>query len=1679
MLTREQAAQQLEKFRKPEGMEELVPQARKLPEPMREAALVLLDRNAQGQIQRYWDAELQKASVRARAFLARATVKERSQLFSLLLGKLAPAAELAWNVLPRLTYQQGGNRRPFHAPARSDLFGERRFNWLHRLIANVAGYHHDERVNIPWLAAWAPHLGYGADDTLGILFAAVIDARGKDAGEVFEILTASARNEHEIGTMGRHVTRALLTCAQPEAWEFVEKLLLAAQRQEGLRQVILETVDEAHPAAFRRMLRLIIDNDLVRFSAAARAINVWFGFQWDSISTGAFNKILTQIAELLDNEAARKEALGGSDAEAIYYALWATAYDNAEAALAQAKKVLEDRKPEKRFAALALGSQLGLPETRPVFLDLMDDADLRIALAAHRSAMQWTLVLYDSTATLHDGDHFGRLEKLLRRLPASSMIAMKPLLWPWTAIQVKRAALVSDLARLCGERSMGRVQDYIAEMDPVGRITLAAQLEGMTHWDADARRTALILAGDASTQVREHVLRALQRARIDKDEVVQLEARLTRKAPDLRRGIITLLLSQDDAAALASTARLLQAAQSNQRLAGLEVLRQLSQNGRQVEICRQRAREYQAKRGLITREEQTQLDAILGETTDTLSLENALGLMNPADLSPIVAPRPHEAEFVTPAAVACLQALDALVEEHKNDRVKVQTYRGEQEELLGNCQWGLPRPDRSQPHQKELTKFPLRELFETWFQSRPASQRDADGFELLRAAVWADLSSQTYHHQEWRSWARQSPQIEETLEALSGGEPFTKLQYPAIVQCFLHWLRYAHPEPGFYDFLLDANERLLAGMPTDQLLGTQEQEVGQQPGEPVKADWRDTWMIARWLNALRSPALPVEPTANQLRRCWNLLRWFDEPFRGAARRRPPLGILVQAFRHGLASEADVLDAMLGPRGRRYYWQHGREFDALQALTARKPDAEIAADPRLLALADRCRERLLAIELARGEMETPASKPATQLGALFGIEKLLLLVSALAKTGFKKTDYWRQGGYSKPAVLSALVRVTFPTEADTPEEFSGRMHQAVKAGDFPEDRLIELVFQAPQWVQHVAHYYGWPGFQEGVWWFLAHMSAFVGDLGDIDVGSELAPQEEQADNGKKELSPWQKIIQQRTPLTDDERRQGAIDMAWFRRVYQELGDKRRRRIGEAARWAGTSNKARKALHLGDVILGKANLKALIADVSDKHLKESVRLLGIFPLPEGAKRQAALDQRYRVLVDYRRYAKTLGAQSKPTAVQAAQIGLENLARTAGFPDPIRLEWAQEGRNLADLTKGPVRVTQQGVTASLFLDEARQPQLAYEKAGKPLKSLPAELKKNEEFAALLERRTELKRQCARMKESLESAMCRGDVFSAAELRSLMEHPLLAPLLERLVLAGDGILGYPAKKGQALRDFAGKLEPVKKGEALRLAHPHDLLTSGHWHEWQHECFQAERVQPFKQVFRELYVVTQQEKKDGAISLRYNGQQVNPKQATALFNARNWNTAEGIYKTFYDLKITTTVWFQCGWGTPLEVEGWTLEGVEFRWQDEAKPMALDKVPPRAFSEVMRDLDLVVSVAHRGGVDPEATASTVEMRANLLRETCALLKITNYKIKNAHVLIDGKLGDYSVHLGSAVVHRRPGGAVCILPVHAQHRGRLFLPFADDDPRTAEVLSKVLLLARDGEIQDPTILEQLH
>ncbi len=126
----------------------------------------------------------------------------------------------------------------------------------------------------------------------------------------------------------------------------------------------------------------------------------------------------------------------------------------------------------------------------------------------------------------------------------------------------------------------------------------------------------------------------------------------------------------------------------------------------------------------------------------------------------------------------------------------------------------------------------------------------------------------------------------------------------------------------------------------------------------------------------------------------------------------------------------------------------------------------------------------------------------------------------------------------------------------------------------------------------------------------------------------------------------------------------------------------------------------------------------------------------------------------------------------------------------------------------------------------------------------------------------------------------------------------------------------------------------------------------------------------------------------------------------------------------------------------------------------------------------MRDVDLAVSVAHAGGVDPETSHSTIELRKAVIGFNIKLFKLTNVRLEGTHAFVTGKYGEYTIHLGSGVTHKKPGVLINVLPVHSQSRGKIFLPFIDEDPKTAEILSKIILFAEDSKIKDPFIMEQI-
>lgn len=134
-------------------------------------------------------------------------------------------------------------------------------------------------------------------------------------------------------------------------------------------------------------------------------------------------------------------------------------------------------------------------------------------------------------------------------------------------------------------------------------------------------------------------------------------------------------------------------------------------------------------------------------------------------------------------------------------------------------------------------------------------------------------------------------------------------------------------------------------------------------------------------------------------------------------------------------------------------------------------------------------------------------------------------------------------------------------------------------------------------------------------------------------------------------------------------------------------------------------------------------------------------------------------------------------------------------------------------------------------------------------------------------------------------------------------------------------------------------------------------------------------------------------------------------------------------------------------------------------------------MPPLLFSEVMRDADLLVSVAHAAD-DYSSSNETLQRRAELVGELIQGLGLRNVKCAGHFLYITGQRANYRIHLGSAAIHIEPGNYLCIVPVGSGVK-EFYLPFADTDQKMAEVLSKMFLLLDDMNITDSLILEQIQ
>jgi hypothetical protein len=343
----------------------------------------------------------------------------------------------------------------------------------------------------------------------------------------------------------------------------------------------------------------------------------------------------------------------------------------------------------------------------------------------------------------------------------------------------------------------------------------------------------------------------------------------------------------------------------------------------------------------------------------------------------------------------------------------------------------------------------------------------------------------------------------------------------------------------------------------------------------------------------------------------------------------------------------------------------------------------------------------------------------------------------------------------------------------------------------------------------------------------------------------------------------------------------------------------------------------------------------------------------------------------------------------------------------------------------------------------------------------------------------------------------------------RTYLEHPIASAVADGLIwtfeFSGRSVSALAS--GRALVDAHGNDVDVPENAGVRLWHPLDASVE-EVEQWRSHLVSAEVRQPFKQAFREVYLVTPTERESGDHSGRFAERLLDAARLYVLVKERQWAMPRlggwnGGYDAAAKRRVPGTV-LTAHFSAEASLEdarrmAWTCITGDLRFVRgtgrKAESVALADVPPRAFSEIMRDVDLFVSVCSlamspewmlRNGEEPSA-AELLRLQGTVAATRTAALErilpaLTIGDRCDAHdgfLHVDGRLATYRIHIGSGHVFREPGSQyLCIVPKSVGPARGVFLPFEDDATLTV-ILSKAMLLAEDDKITDESILAQLR
>lgn len=1559
--------------------------------------------------------------------------------------------------------------------------------------------------------------------------------------KVEEAVRRILTEENGSGTITNELVRGVLFSHRSDFHELLGKLLLAARLQEGLRQVICENADYGTKAGFLTILKVIADNNLIRFSSVKRAVGTWLGILTEESRDleRVSEKSVRLIIDCLENEDVRKECLSSEDAMKIYIALWSHGLDDIDDAVQKIVDIADNGSIHQLLVAGYFAANLDLPyisnQIAKIVLKQHHDKDQVLAVwlpcfMPTRASALWNAVRYDkdikyktwfdSKAEIHE--HYLLIKKLFAAFSGKTK-TFSPCVFPWYEATIKKsdfAEILCTLAALSGDNEkIDEACELIKECNSDQRQFYFSALLRNPKTPIQ-RKTVLEGLVDRETYTRKAAYDIVSKITLSADEYRSIEDYLRFKGADIRKYVIEFLLKQNDSELTACIERLLGSNKEEVRLGGLDMLLQLKKDANRSKITESFASvlSERAKADNLPSKEKILLESLVPAEEKTKTEEVALFAAEDKYL-----PSEFDAEYIELCAktfaeyfpesklpelirgkkggfnlfgkiksaltnnVACkssivaamdLMSLSKFIESHKTDSF---TCSNGEAMLIGNIQYSHQFVDKD-------GKLPLWELWQEWIKTNNVTNK-----RLVSALVL---------YRAYKQKTRYSEACVDSIRTVfgTGFEYGKELPHSAIMYMVLNHMLGCLPKEELVQLASALAIWFIQCVPDDMVMihaPTQQKLPAQLEMAHLLAH-EQLSLVYGWLNCKNAAdlknAFPLAVASAE--RCVaafkkipkeetkvghsyyyvgnSRTRVLHEPYESMyGSRKPLVGVNAYLFAayQGIITEAQLFEFLLDADNLREsmetvtavattYYEKGKQISAHDSYkgirNARKvkeflgkDDEPNAEDIKLIEYVAHIYETVipvvLASELSRGDSPATYTKGIHGIARVYGAKYLADILSAMGNDTLDRTAYYGWGEASdRKGSLSYLLSVCIPSDEDSVDT----LRAALDGKKITTKRLIEAALFSPEWIPIIGRYLEIDSFESVCYYFMAHMN-------------------EKFDDKRKAM------IARFTPLSDDELNLGAFDVNWFRSAYDSIGEKEFDLIYDAAKYISDGAKHSRARKYADATLGKFDVDETEKTVSDKRNKDLLMAYALIPLTG----EDDICRRYLYIQRFRKESKQFGSQRVASEGKAVEMALTNLAINAGYSDTMRLTLRMETKVIDDSRALLEEQIIEGVSFKITLDENGKATLACTKDGKTLKSVPAKLKKHETVVTLTDMVKTLTEQYRRTRLMLERAMEDSTTFTFGELSALSAHPVVYPMLKNLVLISGDTVGFLADNG--LVNGNGTIQMLGDSAGIKIAHPFDLYSKGCWRDYQKYLFENKIAQPFRQVFRELYVKTAEEM-DMFHSLRYAGNQIQPAKTVGALKSRRWvaDIEDGLQKVYYKENIVAQIYALADWFSPADIEAPTLEWVCFTNRKTGEEIKIADIPDIIFSEVMRDVDLAVSVAHAGGVDPETSHSTMEMRAAILSFVLPMFRIANVNVEGHHAIVGGKLAEYSIHLGSGVVHQLGGAMIPVLPVHSQHRGKIFLPFVDDDPKTAEIISKVLLFAEDDKIKDPMILSNI-